>query len=240
MERDLLELKNISKVIGSLKILKNISFRFEEGKRYLLTGANGSGKTTLLKIISSLMRATTGKVYYRGHEIGALDGEYLKNISFLSHQLNMYEEMTGFQNLEFFARLYEVKKPRERAMELIELAGLMFFANERVKNYSQGMKQRLAVAKAIIHRPKVLLFDEPFVGLDLRGVELLQEVIEEVLPQEEGLFILATHDPEIGSKLTDRYLYLERGELASQGDRVEFLKEGIEGQLKSKRDVGVW
>jgi len=230
----------IGKAIGGRRILREISFRFERGRRYLLVGANGSGKTTLLKIISSLMRATTGKVYYRGQEIAALDGTYLREISLLSHQLNMYEELTGLENLEFFARLYGVDGPRRKAQELLEWVGLKFFAHERVKNYSQGMKQRLAVAKAVLHSPRVLLFDEPFAGLDLRGTELLQEMIAELLSRGEGLFILATHNPELGWHLTDRYLYLERGKLTSWGDRAHFAKEGIEERLRARRDVGVW
>ena len=230
----------IGKAIGGRRILREISFRFERGRRYLLVGANGSGKTTLLKIISSLMRATTGKVYYRGQEIAALDGTYLREISLLSHQLNMYEELTGLENLEFFARLYGVDGPRRKAQELLEWVGLKFFAHERVKNYSQGMKQRLAVAKAVLHSPRVLLFDEPFAGLDLRGTELLQEMIAELLSRGEGLFILATHNPELGWHLTDRYLYLERGELTSWGDREHFAKEKIEERLRARRDVGVW
>ncbi len=133
-----------------------------------------------------------------------------------------------------------MNSPRKRAQELLEWVGLKFFAPEQVKNYSQGMKQRLAVAKALLHSPHVLLLDEPFAGLDLRGTEVLREMIAELLSPGEGLLILAAHDPERGWRLADRYLYLERGELASWGDRGKFEQEGIERRLRERRDVGVW
>lgn len=243
MNKPLLALEGVTKAIGRRLILKDISFRFHEEGRYLLVGPNGSGKTTLLKIISSLMRTTNGTVYYQGQEIGSLDGAYLKEISFLSHQLNMYEELTGLQNLEFFSGLYEVKDYRKRALETLELFGLKFFVNEQVKSYSQGMKQRLAVAKAIIFSPRVLLFDEPFVRLDLRGRELLHGMIAQTMSAkylDPRLLILSTHDPELGWRLADQYLYLERGQLVSWGDREKFLQEGIVERLKGRKDAGVY
>lgn len=238
-----LALDGITKAIGRRLILKDISFRFEEGKRYLLMGPNGSGKTTLLKIISCLMRTTQGAVYYRGQEIGSIEEAYLRRISFLSHQINMYEELTGLQNLEFFSRLYDVEDYKDRAPELLDLLGLRFFMNDRVKNYSQGMKQRLAVAKAVISSPKILLFDEPFVGLDLRGVDLLQEMIAKTMSGEGmdlRLLVLSTHDSDLGWQLADQYLYIERGQIISCGDREKFVQEGIVERLRRRKDVGVY
>ncbi|MFQ5794112.1 MAG: ATP-binding cassette domain-containing protein [Candidatus Bipolaricaulia bacterium] len=237
---DLLELVDVSKVIGDRKILNRISFRFRRGKRYYLAGANGSGKTTLFKVIASRMRATRGQVRYEGRNIADLDGQYLRKVAFLSHELNMYEELSGLDNLEFFGQVYRVPRPWERAMELIERVGLRLFANERVKYYSRGMRQRLAVAKALLHDPTVLLFDEPFAGLDLRGVAMLEEIIDEMLPKGQGLFILATHDPGIAWRLTDHYLYLERGTLQSYGGQERYVHQDIERKLREARDVGVY
>ncbi len=236
----ILEIRNLSKRISGRKILKDLSFAFIAGTRYLLTGPNGSGKTTLLKILAGLMRPSAGEIRYRGRPLEDWGSAYGQEVSLLSHELYMYEDLTGLENLEFFARLHGIPNPRARALDLLERVGLKFFVHEPVKSYSQGMKQRLAVAKAILHRPKILLFDEPFSGLDLRGTELLQETLQEVLPKDEGIFILATHNPDLGWKLADQYLYLERGILQSTGDQSQFIKARIIDRLRQKTDVGVF
>ncbi len=235
-----LEIRNLTKRISGRKILKGFTFSFVAGTRYLLTGPNGSGKTTLLKLLAGLMRPSDGEILYQDRPLEDWGSAYGKMVSLLSHELYMYEDLTGLENLEFFARLHGLPHPRNRALELLERVGLKFFAHEPVKSYSQGMKQRLAVAKAILHRPKILLFDEPFSGLDLRGTELLQETLQEILPQEDGIFILATHNPDLGWQLADQYLYLERGSLQASGDRTHFIEAKIVDRLRQKIDVGVF
>lgn len=239
MGSGILALKGVSKALGGRHIIKDFSFSFELGKRYLVLGANGSGKTTLLKVIAGLWRPTSGSVCYRGQNIADLNGSYTKEIGFLSHELGLYEELTGLQNLQFFAELYGVPQPQARALEFLELFGLRFFAHEKVKCYSRGMKQRLVIAKALLHNPKILLFDEPWAGLDLRGTELLMEVMLSALPSE-GLLILSSHDPELGWRTADEFLYLERGVLSSHGDRARYAEQRIEQRLTSAREVGVY
>ena len=235
-----LQIKNLTKKISGRIILKDISFRFESGHRYLLVGANGSGKTTFLKILAGLMRPSSGQIHYNERPIEDWNSTYFKHVSLLSHSLYMYEDLSGLENIELFARLHKIENPRERALELLNKVGLKFFVHEKVKYYSRGMKQRLAVAKSLLHNPKILLFDEPFSGLDLRGTELLQESLKELTEDSDGIFILATHNPDLGWKLADSYLYLERGELLSSGDRTKFEEEQIISKLKQKIDVGVF
>ena len=238
MQRALLELISVAKAIASRRILEKISLALEPG-RYLLLGPNGAGKTTLLKLIAGLWHPSSGQILYCGRDITELDGSYRREVALLTHELGMYEELTGLQNLMLFGALYGLRRPRQRALELIELVGLRFFAREPVKAYSQGMRQRLALAKALLHRPKVLLLDEPFAGLDLRGAELLRQVLLEIVPQG-GLLILTTHDPERGFQLADRFLYLERGVLKAYGDRARFDSENVRERLRGARDVGVY
>lgn len=235
----LLELKSVSKTIGGRRILKDISFSFESGRRYLLLGANGSGKTTLFKVMAGLWRPTSGDVYYEGLNIGDLNGAYSQEIGFLSHELGMYEELTGFQNLKFFAELYGVPQPKARALEFLELFGLRFFAHEKVKSYSRGMKQRLVIAKALLHTPKILLFDEPFAGLDLRGIDLVIKQIASTRPSD-SLLILSSHDPDLGWQVAEEFLYLERGVLVSHGNQAQYTTHAIEQRLTRARDVGVY
>ncbi len=238
MQRALLELISVAKAIASRRILEKISLALDPG-RYLLLGPNGAGKTTLLKLIAGLWHPSSGQILYCGQDITELDGSYRREVALLTHELGMYEELTGLQNLMLFGALYGLRRPRQRALELIELVGLRFFSREPVKAYSQGMRQRLALAKALLHRPKVLLLDEPFAGLDLRGAELLRQVLLEIVPQG-GLLILTTHDPERGFQLADRFLYLERGVLKAYGDRARFDSENVRERLRGARDVGVY
>lgn len=238
MAKGTLELMNVSKAIGSRRILKDVSFSFEPGRRYLLLGANGSGKTTLFKVMAGLWRPTSGAVHYRRINIADLNGAYSQEIGFLSHELGMYEELTGLQNLTFFAELYGVRQPQARALEFLELLGLRFFSHEKVKSYSRGMKQRLAIAKALLHGPKILLLDEPFAGLDLRGTSLLMELIPWAL-SSEGLLILSSHDTELGWQVSDEFLYLERGVLLSHGNRARYAEKAIKQRLTGAADVGV-
>lgn len=240
MSAPLLQLRKLGKTIGARRILSDLAAEFAGGRRYLLTGPNGSGKTTLLKLLAGLMAPTAGAVLWQGRALGRADLAYRRQVSFLSHRLYMYEELTGRENLEFFAGLHDVAEPARRAAELLEQVGLRHYANERVKEYSQGMKQRLAVARAVAHRPAILLFDEPFTGLDLRGIELLKQLLGEALAPGTGMLILTTHEPDLGWQLADDYLYLERGKLVSRGDRSRFAAEQIESRLRGEREVGIW
>ena len=233
-----LELREVAKAIAGRRILEPLSLVLEPG-RYLLLGPNGAGKSTLLKLLAGLWRPSSGHVLYRGRDIHELDGDYRREVALLTHELGMYEELTGLQNLVLFGALYGLPRPRARAQELLELVGLRFFGHERVRAYSQGMKQRLALAKALLHRPRVLLLDEPFAGLDLRGAELLQQILEEAV-SPGSLLLLTTHDPERGFRIAERFLYLERGVLRAYGDRARFDAEGIRERLRGIRDVGVF
>lgn len=240
MPEPLLQLQGLGKTIGTRRILRELAADFSGGRRYLLTGPNGSGKTTLLKIIAALMTPTAGRILWQGRALTRSDLAYRRQVSFLSHRLYMYEELTGRENLEFFAGLYDVADPARRAEELLEQVGLRHFMNERVRDYSQGMKQRLGVARAVAHQPTILLFDEPFTGLDLRGIDLLRQLLGDVLAPGTGTLILTTHEPELGWQLAEEYLYLERGELRSRGDRARFASEQIEARLRGEREVGIW
>lgn len=232
----MLELIDVVKTLAGRRILE-ISRALGPG-RYLLLGPNGAGKTTMLKLIAGLWRPSSGKILYRGRDIAALDGAYRGEVALLSHELGMYEELSGLHNLKFFGGLYGLRDPERRARELLERVGLRLFTHEPVKSYSQGMKQRLALAKALLHRPAILLLDEPFAGLDLRGADLLQEVLLEVHPRD-GLLILTTHEPERGLSLTDRFLYLEGGRVKADGDRARYAALRIGERLRGTRDVGV-
>jgi len=216
-----LELKGIGKTIGFRKILKDVNLTFEEGGRYLVVGPNGAGKTTLLNIISGLTRPTEGKVFYRGEEIGTIGEKYRSELGYLTHEFSFYEELSGFENLFLFARLYRVDSPRERALELLEYFKLSLWRDEPVGHYSHGMKKRLSIAKVFLHLPPIILLDEPFSGLDEEGVRLVMELIKRQIPQK-GVLIISSHLPTYGLNLCQYFIKIESGKIKAVGSKEDF------------------
>jgi ABC-2 type transport system ATP-binding protein len=196
-------------------VLKGASFVFDEGDRYLLLGPNGSGKTTLMKAMAGLLRPSSGRIIYRGKDIRDLGTAYMRRMAFATHENHLYEELTGLQNLEFFASLYGISSPRKMAHELLDRFGLLAFRNVKVRHYSQGMKQRLSMARTLIHGPEVLLLDECFSGVDSRGREDMREAISDLLRDGRGLLILTSHRPEEDRSLAGQAILLEDGGLES-------------------------
>jgi len=174
---------DIEKRFGSRRALRSVSFELESGGRLLVTGPNGSGKTTLLRLLVGLAAPTRGTL-----EVGV----DRSRIGFLSHEPLVYRELTAVENLDLFGHLYRVPERRERIGMLLERFGLWDARNERVAAYSQGMTQRLALCRALLHEPDLLVLDEPFSALDEAGAELLQRELSEVT--EARTLVVSTHD----------------------------------------------
>jgi heme exporter protein A len=184
-----------------------------------LLGPNGAGKSTLVGILATLVTPSSGEVLYGGHE---LDEEMRGTIGVIAHESLCYGDLTGRENLEFFARLYHVEK--KRAAEMLARVGLEQAANRPARTYSRGMLQRLAVARALIHRPRLLLADEPFTGLDRAGVELLAQLLAEERAAG-ALIVVVTHDFDAVAQLVDRVVVLQRGKIAHDGPQPASLAE---------------
>jgi len=207
----------VAKLYGRVPALRNVSCTVAPGKLLAVLGPNGAGKTTLLSILATLMRPSSGSVRYGGLESdpGALRGA----IGLLSHKTLLYEELSGLENLVLFARLYDVADAGARAAELLELVGLSEQGSRLVRAYSRGMQQRLAAARALIARPRLLLMDEPFTGLDQSGAAMLRELLAR--ETERGTtIVLVTHDLELAAGLARHTLILNRGSVAFEGERA--------------------
>src|SRR6476620_6622182 len=177
MSFDAVEARGLTKVYGRHRALAGVDLTLRAGQATALIGPNGAGKSTLVGILSTMVTPTAGTVRYGGAEVG--EDELRGTIGLIAHESLCYGDLTGRENLIFFARLYGVADAPRAADALLTRVGLADAAGRAARTYSRGMLQRLAVARAIVHQPKLLLADEPFTGLDRDGVALLSELLRE-------------------------------------------------------------
>lgn len=207
-----LEMRGIKKSFGLKPVLRGIDLMLYCGERMALVGANGAGKTTLLRILAGLTRADAGNVRIDTYDLGK-DAQQIRHlVGFVAHQPYLYDELTARENLLFFARMYAVKNAQVRANELLQRVGLAKRAQERVSALSRGQVQRLALARALLHSPELLLLDEPDTGLDEQGNELLGTLIAEQT-EKGSTTIFSTHHLERALELSDRIIILHRGRI---------------------------
>jgi ABC-type multidrug transport system ATPase subunit len=185
-----LALEGVSKAFDLRPVLEEIDFTLAPGCRYLLSAPNGSGKTTLLRIMAGLSRPTRGRVLWNG---APLDPRGRRHIGVVLQQPMVYGDLTGEENLRLFAGLYGVRDARQAARRWLERAGLEDAGRTLVRHYSKGMRQRLAVARALIHEPAVLLLDEPLDGLDLEGRRSVAGWLDETVSRGTAVFAVM-HD----------------------------------------------
>jgi heme ABC exporter ATP-binding subunit CcmA len=186
----------------------------DTGQFLTLFGPNGAGKTTLIRILSTLMRPSAGEFSVNGHNFKDEAIEIRQSIGVISHSPFLYEELTAYENLKFFGRIYNVPSNQleSRVKELLRQVGLQYRMYDRVDAFSRGMKQRLSIARAIIHRPKILFLDEPYTGLDHNASKLLNQILNDFI-RDSGTILMATHDFERGLRISDRVLILVKGKI---------------------------
>jgi len=200
-------------------VLRGINLEIEDGEFLTIFGANGAGKTTLVKIIATLLSPTYGSVTVDGFDTKASPIDVRKRIGVISHETYLYHELTARENLLFYGRMYGVGGLQERVSGVMELVGLEARANDRVGTFSRGMKQRLSIARAILHDPPILLLDEPYTGLDQRAAETFDRVLESAGASGKTR-VMVSHDMEKGLAC-DRAVIISRGEIAHQCSRDE-------------------
>jgi heme ABC exporter ATP-binding subunit CcmA len=187
----------LEKDYGEKRVLRGLDFELERGGFLVVTGANGSGKTTLLRLCAGLAVPTGGTL-----EVEPQRGA----IGFLGHEPLVYRELTALENLDLYGRLYRVPERRERIGMLLERFGLWESRGERAAKLSRGQLQRLALCRSLLHKPELLILDEPFSGLDAEGAELLDRELAAM--RERRTIVVATHDPERVAPLAGRRLAL--------------------------------
>ncbi len=214
-----LEANQLAKRYAGQYALVDFSYTFEPGKLYFILGHNGSGKSTLLNILSAVERSSQGTLAYNGIPVSFRDPEYRKNLGYLAHYLYLYPHLTGFENALFFAGLYGVENREKECLRLLKEFRLFEAKDKTINQYSRGMLQKLAFLRSTIHRPKILLLDEPFTGLDFEARKIFLEKISEMI-QRNTMVIATTHDLEALSAFESTVIILKDGML-------QFSEQGI-------------
>jgi heme exporter protein A len=192
--------------------LRRVSLTIEAGQLVGLLGPNGAGKSTLLGVLATLANPSTGSVTYGQVASRSADVELRRCIGLLSHELQIYAELTARENLEFFARLYGLDDPVGRSQRALERANLDARADDVVEGFSRGMRQRLALERTLLHEPRLVLLDEPFTGLDESSSLALRERLRD-LRDDGRLVLVATHDLDVADGLLDRAVLMKDGRL---------------------------
>ncbi len=221
-ERPLIEIKGLTKRFGGLTAVDGLNLAVWPGEIFAFLGPNGAGKTTTLKIMAGLMRPTSGGVSLGGHDVLSEPIEAKRILGFVPDRPFVYEKLTALEFMRFVAGLYEMS-PGEtggRSAELLSIFGLSDWSAELVEGFSHGMRQRLVMAAALLHRPRVLVVDEPLVGLDPKGVRLLREVFLDKKREGAAVF-MSTHSLELAERIADRVGIINRGRLVAAGSVEE-------------------
>jgi ABC-type multidrug transport system ATPase subunit len=215
---------DVGRHFGRRKALSHISFECHAGEIIGLLGPNGAGKSTLISILATLLAVSTGRVEYGGHSSTTAGAKLRARLGLLGHDLYLYPELTARENLVFFAKLYGLNEAESRAEQALRTANLAERGDDQVLGFSRGMRQRLALERALLHDPRLLLLDEPFTGLDQASAAALVSRLKGL--QASGcLIIVATHDLDVVDGVLSRVLFLRNGRLINQDDQSLQLRE---------------
>ncbi|MHB8318382.1 MAG: ABC transporter ATP-binding protein [Acidimicrobiales bacterium] len=240
-ETPVLRCSDLHKTYGSRPVVKGISFEIAPGEAYGLLGPNGAGKTTVISIVCGLIYPEAGSVELCGKNLTRRDRQLRKLIGYVPQEIALYPELSARANLEFFGRLYGLRHRQlgERVQEALTTVGLFDRANDKVANYSGGMKRRLNIAAALLHRPRLLVLDEPTVGIDPQSRVSILDTVSDL--RDQGTSVLyTTHYIEEASRLCDRIGIVDAGTLIAQGterDLLEHLDGSRSVTLQGKGDL---
>ncbi len=212
----MVHMQGVTKHFAQVWALRGIDLELQQGRCLGIFGANGAGKTTLLKILATLTRPSAGTVTIAGYDAVREAERVRPLLGVLGHRTFLYGDLTARENLLFYGRLFGVAHGAERVTELLQAVGLEPQTRQLVRTYSRGMQQRLAIARALLHRPPLLLLDEPFTGLDQHAVMRLQALLYD-LQTEERTVVLSTHDLQRGLMVCDEIMIQSRGKIVYQG-----------------------
>jgi heme ABC exporter ATP-binding subunit CcmA len=208
----MIEVQGLSKYFGRFTALRGLDLTVGAGEFIALFGKNGAGKTTLLRILAGLSHPSSGKVWIRPD--ASNPPRYVRGrIGYLSHATSLYVDLTALENLRFYAQLMNLPADEASLMRRIDQVGVAGRGGDPVRNYSRGMQQRLALARAFLHDPDILLLDEPFTGLDQAGSDFLKKYLMEAHSKGKTC-MMAIHDTQLGYELADRFVVIDRGVVA--------------------------
>ncbi|MGF9965018.1 ABC transporter ATP-binding protein [Bacillus rhizoplanae] len=249
------KLENVHKKIGRAEIIHGLSFEVREGEVYGFLGPNGSGKTTTIRMMTGLISVTEGDITICGHSIRTAREKALEQIGAIVENPELYEYMTGMQNLKHFANMAVTPIRKERIAEIVKLVELEHAIHKKVKTYSLGMKQRLGIAQALLHNPKILILDEPTNGLDPAGIRQIRDYLQSLAKEENIAVIVSSHLLSEIELMCDRVVIIKNGQFVQEYslreqaksddkimvvfevDQVEKANEMLKGTVQEKKII---
>lgn len=205
---------------GPVRALAGVDLRAAGREILAIVGPNGAGKTTLLKVLSGERRPDRGEVTLNGTRVSGADAAWRARIGLVSHRTGLYEKLTVIENLRFFAALHGLRRNGRKLIATLEAVGAGDLAGRRVEALSRGQRQRVALARSLLHDPEVLFLDEPFTGLDPEGAAGLEQALT-ARRHDGAVVVLVTHDLRRGLRLADRVVVLRRGRKVFDGEAAE-------------------
>lgn len=216
------------KRFGLKTVLRGMDFSVQQGEFVALLGPNGAGKTTFLRILASLCRPTMGQVIIAGYSLPNQAAAVRRRLGVVSHLPLLYWDLTAKENLRFYASMYDIPNAEARVKEVLEMVGLASRKHDLVRTFSRGMQQRLAIGRAVLHDPEVMLFDEPHTGLDQDACSMLDTVLREVAARGRTV-VMTSHDLTRVADLASRFDILSRGVIAASVQRTQMDPEHLLG-----------
>ena len=232
-----IEVSGLTKSFGERLALRGIDLQIGRGEHVVIFGPNGAGKTTLLKILATLLRPSSGHVWLDGINIRDKPAQIRRQISLVSHQTFLYDDLTVYENLKFYARMYDVPSLEQKISEVISWVHLESRQHERVSTLSHGLQQRVSIARAVLHNPSILLLDEPEVGLDPHASTVIRDLLGS-LNTGSRTVLMTTHNLERGLDVGDRVIILDRGKVVYQALRHELGKANFQQIYEQYTDIG--
>jgi heme exporter protein A len=222
----MIEVRKLVKRFGLKNVLRGLDFTVQPGEFVALLGPNGAGKTTFLRILASLSRPSLGEVKIAGYKLPNDAANVRRRLGVVSHMPLLYADLTAEENLQFYGRMYDLQNLDQRIDEVLDMIGLSNRRRDLVRTFSRGMQQRLAIGRAVIHDPDVMLFDEPYTGLDQDASSMLDDVLRTVAARGRTV-VMTSHDLVRAEDLASRFDVLSRGVIAASAVRADLGKGNL-------------
>ena len=239
--KDLIKVNNLTKEFKEIKAVNDLSFSVPEGQVYGFLGQNGAGKSTTIRMLLTLIKPTSGKIEIFGLDIQKHRKDILKQIGAIIERPDLYKYLTALENLRIFAAMSGVKISEKKLMDQLAMVGLAGRANSKVRTYSQGMKQRLGIATALIHDPRLIILDEPTNGLDPQGIADIRNLIIHLSSDLKKTLLISSHLLSEMELIADSMLIIDKGKKIVEG-KVNELFDPAETivELKTTNDSAAW
>lgn len=216
-----IEAQDLTKSFGSQPALRGVDLKVSKGEFVTVLGPNGAGKTTLIKVLATLSRPSSGTIRIAGLDLRENPAQIRRHIGVVTHQTLLYDDLTAYENLKFYGKMYDIADLKEQIHDVTARVGLTPRLHDRVRTLSRGMQQRLSIARALIHNPSILLLDEPETGLDQHAMAMLEELLATVNPGERTV-VVTTHNLERGLRMGNHVVILSRGRIAYEESKGPF------------------